>query len=310
MNLSGVLIVDKPTGLTSHDVILKLRRMLGTRRVGHAGTLDPGASGLLLACVGPATKIVQFLSLYDKEYEAVIKLGVTTDTYDGEGKVVATHQGVLPDPDQIERVFLSFEGRMLQTPPPYSAVKHRGKKLYQYARARQKVEVSPREVEIKEMQVLRMDLPYVEFRVRCSKGTYVRSLAFDVGRKLGCGAHLAKLRRTGAGPFRLSDALRVEELEAIQHRGDISTVMVPIERTLSHLPWVRVKKECADKVKHGVAIDRACIESLEGDFGAGDSISVRDRNGQVLAVGRALSSSGQLRDERHEGKLFEYSRVI
>jgi tRNA pseudouridine55 synthase len=310
MNLSGVLIVDKPCGVTSHDVVLKLRRMLGVKSIGHAGTLDPAASGLLLACVGRATKIVQFLSRYDKEYEAVIKLGVTTDTYDGDGQVTATHTGALPDANQIQRVLLSFEGRIEQIPPPYSAVKHKGRKLYQYARAQEKVKVNPRQVEIKKLQVLDIRPPCVKLKVKCSKGTYIRGLASEMGERLGCGAHLSELRRTGAGPFSLGDALSVEELEAIQHRGDISTVMVPIEKTLAHLPWVAVNEDCADQVKHGVAIGRACIQSLEGDFGAGDSISVRDRQGLVLAMGRALKSSAEFLRPGNGEKLFEYSRVI
>lgn len=280
------------------------------KSIGHAGTLDPGASGLLLACVGRATKIVQFLTRYDKEYEAVIKLGLATDTFDGDGKVTAVHSGDPPDTNQIEKVLHSFEGRMLQTPPPYSAVKHKGKKLYQYARAREKVEVNPREIEIKDLLVLDIQPPCVKFRVRCSKGTYIRSLASEIGERLGCGAHLSELRRTGVGPFRLEDALTLKELEDTWLKGDISSVMVPIEAALSHLPRVTVKKEFSDRVRHGAAFDRAWVKSLPGDFQRDDWISVRDQDDQVLAVGKALASSSEFFNENHRGKVFEYTRVI
>ncbi len=284
--------------------------MLDVRSIGHAGTLDPGASGLLLACVGRATKIVQFLTRYDKEYEAVIKLGLATDTYDGEGKVTAEYSGDLPDANQIEKVLHSFEGRMLQTPPPYSAVKHKGKKLYQYARAQEKVEVNPREIEIKDLQVLDIRPPCVRFKVRCSKGTYIRSLASEIGERLGCGAHLSELRRTGVGPFRLEDALSLEELEETHRKGDVSTVMVPIEATLSHLPQVTVKKEFTDRIRHGAVLHKTWVKPLPGDFQSGDWISVRDHDDRVLAVGRALASSREFFNENHQGKVFEYARVI
>jgi tRNA pseudouridine55 synthase len=310
MNLSGVLIVDKPCGVTSHDVILKLRRMLHMASIGHAGTLDPGASGLLLACVGRATKIVQFLSRYDKEYEAVIQLGLATDTYDGEGRVTAKHSGELPQPDQIERVLLGLKGKMLQTPPPFSAVKHKGRKLYQYARAQEKVEVNPKEIEIKDLQVLEISPPRVKFTVGCSKGTYIRSLASEIGERLGCGAHLSELRRTGVGPFRLEHALSLEELEATWRRGDISAVMEPIEATLSHFPRVTVKREFCGRVKHGAALHPSWVKSVEGRFDNGDTVSIRDQDDQILALGRALASSKEFSNENHPGEVFQYTRVI
>ncbi len=310
MNLSGVLIVDKPIGVTSHDVILKLRRILGIKKIGHAGTLDPNASGLLLACVGRATKIVQFLSQYDKEYLAVIKLGVTTETYDGQGKVTGTNPDVWPTPDQIREVILSFKGKMQQTPPAFSAVKHKGRKLYQYARAGEKVKIKPREVDFKEMELLNIEPPYVKFRVRCSKGTYVRSLASDIGRKLGCGAYLCELRRTEVGPFKLGQSLSLEEVEAVQQRGEVSGIMVSVERTLSHLPSVAVRPGFSERVKHGAAIDRACVAFIKGDFEPDQSIVIKDHNGKVLALGRSSASSKEFLDANRKGKLFEYARVI
>ncbi len=310
MNPSGVLIVDKPIGVTSHDVVLRLRRMLGTRSIGHAGTLDPAASGVLLACVGRATKVVQFLTQHDKEYRTEIKLGVTTDTYDGDGRVTGVKDGCEAGPDLIREVLLSFVGKTRQTPPSYSAIRHKGKRLYQYARANESVNIEPREIVIKDLEVLRIEPPAVEFRVSCSKGTYVRSLASDIGQKLGCGAHVVSLRRTAVGPFCLEDALGLEEVEAVQRRGEISKIMVPIEKALSHLPSVVVGDGSAEKVRHGAAIDGTDVAHTEGDFGPDQTISIRDQRGRILAVGRALVSSRELLGQKGREKLFDYARVL
>jgi tRNA pseudouridine55 synthase len=310
MKPSGILIVDKPTGITSHDVVLRLRKMLGTGSVGHTGTLDPAASGVLLACVGKATKVVQFLTQYDKEYRVEIKLGVTTDSGDGDGRVTGVKDCRETGSDLIKEVLLSFVGKTHQTPPSYSAVRHKGKRLYQYARANEIVNVEPREIEIKDLKVLRIEPPIVEFSVRCSKGTYVRSLASDIGERLGCGAHVVSLQRTAVGPFRLENALGLEELEAVQRRGEISEIMVPIEKTLSHLPSVVVNDRSAEMVKHGAAFDSAGVAHMEGDFGPDQAISIRDRNGKVLAVGKALVSSRELLDQKGRGRLFDYARVL
>jgi tRNA pseudouridine55 synthase len=310
MNPSGVLIVDKPIGITSHDVILKLRRMLGTRRIGHAGTLDPNASGLLLACVGRATKIVQFLTEYDKGYQAVIKLGVTTETYDGEGKVTGINHDIRPTPDQIRETLLSFRGKIQQTPPAYSALKHKGRKLYQYARAGEEVKIESREVDVKEIELLDIEPPYVKFKVRCSKGTYVRSLASDIGLKLGCGAHLYELQRTEVGPFKLDQSFSLEELEAVQQKGEVEGIMVSVEQALSHLPSVVVKLEFSERVKHGADIDPTSVALIEADFKPDQTIVIKDPKRKVLAVGRAFASSKEFKDESRTGKLFEYTRVI
>lgn len=310
MNLSGVLIVDKPTGITSHDVILRLRRILGTRGIGHTGTLDPAASGVLLVCVGKATKVVQFLSRYDKEYHATIKLGITTDTFDAQGKITGVKENFQVDPEQIRNIVLSFKGNILQTPPSYSAIKHKGKKLYQYARANQEVQIEKREVNIKDIQVMDMETQQVKLKVSCSKGTYVRSLASDIGEKLGCGAHLLSLRRTKVGPFSISQALKIEQVETIHREGKIDTIMVPIEATLSHLPSAEVKQEFVDKVRHGASIEPAWIALIEEDFEPDRPISIKDREGKIIALGRALAASRDFLNHSYRGKLFDYARVI
>ncbi len=310
MSLSGVLIVDKPTGVTSHDVILRLRRLLGVRAIGHAGTLDPGAGGVLLACLGRATKIVRFLSECDKEYEAVIRLGVTTDTYDADGKITGVKDDLKMSPEQIREAVLSFKGKISQMPPLYSAVKYRGKKLYQYARAQEKVEVKRRKVEIKEIQIEKIDLPHVRIRVSCSKGTYVRSLASDIGEKLACGAHLFGLRRTAVGPFGLRDALDLEQIETMHRHGELRESLIPLERALSHLPSVMVKRESVQRVRQGIPLAPVSVASTEGDFAADESISIKDEDGNVVAVGKALGSARDFGNPQYRGKLFRYLRVM
>lgn len=291
-------------------MIQRLRQILHTKRIGHTGTLDPGASGVLLACVGKATKVVQFLTEYDKQYEAVIKLGITTDTYDREGKITKVREDFKISSDKIRKVIDSFKGKIWQTPPLYSAIKYKGKKLYQYARAKKKVEVKKRKVEIKDIEVLGIDIPYVKLKIGCSKGTYVRSLVFDVGEKLGCGAHLFSLRRTRVGPFKLVDALDLENVSGLQDEGKIPDTLVSLEKALSHLPSVVVTKSFAEKVKHGIPLVSLSVLSTEGDFEKNRTVSIKDDRKNIIAVGKALSPAEKFLDLKHKKKLLEYIRVI
>ncbi len=310
MNLSGVLPVNKPSGVTSHDVIQRLRQILHIRRIGHTGTLDPSASGVLLACVGRATKVVQFLTEYDKEYEAVIKLGITTETYDGEGKVTEIKENFKISPGQIRKAIDSFKGKIWQVPPLHSAIKYKGKKLYQYARAKKRVEVKKREVEIKDIDVIDINIPYVKLRISCSKGTYIRSLAFDLGEKLGCGAYLFSLQRTRVGPFKLQEALGLEKISDVEDENKICDLLIPIEKALAHLPSVVVKESFTEKVRHGVPLAPSSVLSIETDFDQNQTISIKDGQKNIIAIGKALSSARNFLDLDYKNKLFEYVRVV
>lgn len=310
MNLSGILVVDKPAGMTSHDVIERLRVILHTKRIGHAGTLDPSAEGVLLACVNQATKVVQFLTEYDKEYIAVIKLGITTDTYDGEGKITTTKEDFKISSGKIKRTILSFKGKIEQNPPLYSAIKHQGKKLYQYARAGQEVERKKREVEIKDIQIQEINPPYVKLKINCSKGTYVRSLAHDVGKKLGCGAYLYFLRRTRVGPFKLEEALSIEKISDIQAEDKIEDALLPIEKAFLHLPSAVVNEWFTERVQHGVPLQSSSVSRIEGDFDQNQTISLKSEKEKIVAFGKALTSAKNFLDSEYEQKLFEYIRVI
>ncbi|MEM8549419.1 MAG: tRNA pseudouridine(55) synthase TruB [Verrucomicrobiota bacterium] len=213
-DFEGVLLVDKPVGMTSHDVVDRLRRKLKMKRIGHAGTLDPNATGLLIMLVGRATKVSQYLMSLDKAYEGTLKLGEETDSYDRDGEVRATYP--IPedvDEEKINAVLQDFVGDQYQTPPMFSAKKVEGVPLYKLARKGKEVEREPRFIRISEIELLSVELPYARFGLACSKGTYVRTVAHDVGKKLGCGAYLDQLRRIAVGHFHVDDAVTLEEIE-------------------------------------------------------------------------------------------------
>jgi tRNA pseudouridine55 synthase len=211
--LAGVLLIDKPVGPTSFRIVQQVRRALKIKKVGHAGTLDPFASGLLVVCVGrPATRLVSSLMEGEKEYEAILQLGVETDTQDLTGQVIAEKQVGEIDRDRVRDCLALFTGEQLQTPPQYSALKHKGKPLYYYARKGIKVTKEPRKIQIREIELLSLDPDSMQIRVVCSKGTYIRTLAADIGRSLGCGAHLTGLRRLRSGRFTVEDGLNGSDL--------------------------------------------------------------------------------------------------
>jgi tRNA pseudouridine55 synthase len=233
---SGVLVVDKPGGITSHDVVDRLRRAFGWSKVGHAGTLDPLATGVLILLVGQATRSQDRFLNDDKEYRGRIKLGIETSSHDAEGQVVARAEGPVAIPrERLEAVIAGFRGEQRQLPPMVSAVKHKGKPLYKYARKGQEIEREPRAIRIDRLEILEHTGDEVEIDVRCSKGTYVRTLAHDIGRALGCGGHLVTLRRTRSGPFRVEDAIALDALLA-RGRDGAFQALIPVSRALADRP--------------------------------------------------------------------------
>lgn len=235
-SLDGVLLIDKPSGMTSHDVVDRLRRKLHIKKVGHAGTLDPNATGLLVMLIGKATKVSQYIMSLDKEYEGVVKLGEETNTYDCDGEITLT----APVPgdlnkEAIEEIFRGFVGDQYQMPPMFSAKKVNGVPLYKHARKGNEIERDARFIRIVRMDVLSVELPEISFRVHCSKGTYVRTIAHDIGQKIGCGAHLSALRRTASDRFSIKDALTLEKFEALSLPG-IKRHLIPVYQAVpSHV---------------------------------------------------------------------------
>lgn len=250
--MNGVLIVDKPAGPTSFEVVQRVRRALGVQKAGHTGTLDPLATGVLPICLGGATRIAGFIALADKTYEAVIRLGVETDTLDAAGAVVAEKPVPTLDEAALEAALSRFRGTFAQTPPMYSAVKVGGKRLYELARAGEQVERAPREVTVHELVLRDFSADEIRVGVKASKGFFVRTLAHDLGAALGCGAHLKALRRTQSGPFTLERAVPLERIEAGEPVRDR---LIPVEDALSELPAVRVSSGEAQKVVHGVPLE-------------------------------------------------------
>jgi tRNA pseudouridine55 synthase len=227
--IEGVLLVDKPTGMTSHDVVYRLRRKLQIQRIGHAGTLDPMATGLLIMLVGKATKISQYLISLDKVYEGEVTLGVTTNSQDAEGEVMETRPVPPLAEEQLRTAMKTFLGDQYQQPPMFSAVKIGGVPLYKMARKGEEVEREPRFIRIAAFELLSFNSPKLTFRLACTKGTYVRTVAKDLGDKLGCGAHLSALRRTGSGKFTIEQCTPLAEIEALP-LPEIEKRLIPVHQ--------------------------------------------------------------------------------
>lgn len=249
--ISGALVVDKPTGMTSHDVVQAIRMGTGLKRVGHTGTLDPRASGVLVILLGPAVRLSEYVSASDKRYQAIIRLGATTDTYDADGRFTReTSSPINVTEEQFNTALQKYVGEIEQTPPPYSAVKVQGRRAYDMARKGEEVDLAPRKINVYHLEVLEWAPPEVVVDVHCSSGTYVRSLAHDVGNDLGYGAYLTGLRRTKSGRFSLRDAVPLKKLREAFVTGNWYQYVIPAAEALD-MPMVELTSEQVDAVKHG-----------------------------------------------------------
>jgi tRNA pseudouridine55 synthase len=304
--MNGALIIDKPAGVTSHDVVAQVRRTIGERRIGHTGTLDPFATGVLVLLLGKATRLAQFLSSVDKEYEALIRLGYATDTGDLTGsRLVSDADAKAQSPqslsrEAIEKAFVSFQGEIDQLPPMYSAKKVGGRKLYELARRGEDIARKSIRVEIKQFELLKLpefdgqpkhdgtrDLPV---RIVCSAGTYVRTLAHDLGTKLGIGAHVAELRRTRVGDFVIRSALTLEQLADFAATNCLTERVISPHDTLAHLPAFELSAEQADRVLHGVDIQA----DKRPEWTDNQSIRLCQSDGRLVAVGNYNSEHSTL----------------
>lgn len=247
---SGVLVVDKPIGLTSHQVVQIIRRGTNIKRAGHTGTLDPRASGVLVVLIGPAVRLSEYISAEDKRYQATIKLGEKTDTYDADGVITGTSD-VNISREKFEQALANFVGEIEQVPPPYSAVKVKGRHAYDMARNGEDVQLEPRIIHVHSLEVIEWNPPEVVVDVHCSSGTYVRSLAYDLGEKLGCGANLIGLRRTKSGRFTLKDAQPLRKLADAFESNSWFRYLIPAAEALSEWPSIILTNEEVDQVRHG-----------------------------------------------------------
>ena len=253
--MNGVVAIDKPQGLTSHDVVNRVRRILGQRSVGHLGTLDPSATGVLPIVAGNLTRLAQFYAHSEKVYEGVIRFGFATDTYDADGEATTPACDVHLDMEQLRALAADFRGMIEQVPPPFSAKKIAGVPAYKLARKKQEVTLKPVRVEIMEFEILEINEDRARFRARVASGTYMRSLAHDMGQRLGCGAHLASLRRTAVAEFAIEDAHTLEELEQAIQQGSGEDIFVHPRRLLSQLPCVTATDENVALIRAGRAVN-------------------------------------------------------
>jgi len=267
----SVYIVNKPPGPTSFAQVASLRRLLGIKKAGHAGTLDPEASGILIVLTGQATRAAKFFEGLDKEYLAVIKLGITTDTYDLSGQVLTTANVPAFSRDGIEKALSNFQGHIMQVPPAFSAIKKDGQPLYKAARQGIAVELVPRPVEIRQIKLEEINLPEITISVKCSKGTYIRSLAYDLGKHLGCGAALSKLVRTAVGEFTLDRAVPGDA-----GREELASASISIDQALYFMESLELSPDQVQKISHGNP-----VESFRSD-----AVQIKARyQGQILALG-------------------------
>jgi len=282
---SGILLIDKPAGLASFEVVRRARRALGIRKIGHLGTLDPLATGLLPLCLEEATKLTPYLMPEPKVYRAQVRLGVTTDTQDAAGKVVDTCQA-LPGPEEICRAAAALVGELTQTPPSYSALHYRGERAYRLARRGETVELAPRQVTVYELTMDEVALPEVIITVKCSQGTYIRTLAQDLGRALGCGGHLAALRRLAVGALRVEDALPLAALAELG-REELERRIIPLSHCLPGLRPVEVGPAEARRLRQGQALLHPA-----DDFQEGEQVRVLAQT-ELVAVARVRSRTPQ-----------------
>jgi tRNA pseudouridine55 synthase len=310
--MDGIIVINKSSGLSSSRVGHKVKKMLDLKKVGHLGTLDPMATGVLPLCVNEGTKLAQFLSEADKEYVATLKLGAETDTQDSEGKVLSSTDDIPTDCDVIRRVIQSFKGEILQLPPMYSALKHKGVPLYKLARKGESVPRQERRVIIYDIEVLEVDIPYVTFRLVCSGGTYVRTICHDAGQKLSCGAHMTSLKRIRSGPFHINQALEIADIEGFSCKGMVEEYLVSPKDALIRLAEVVGSEELVSKLKNGVQITVDDISEMElPDFKAGQKIKIISPEGFLVGVVESLKDKEALFSEGNlEDKIFKSLRVF
>jgi tRNA pseudouridine55 synthase len=259
MPASGVIVLDKPANMSSARAVSKVKKLLGAKKAGHTGTLDPFATGVLICCINQATRLARFFLQGNKTYRAVLRLGMETDTQDATGRIVAEASVPAIGPDRLTAVIKGFEGRQLQLPPVYAALKHEGTPIYKLARQGRPVQKPARPITVAAIRVTAMELPDVGFEVTCSSGTYVRALCADIGRALGCGGHLKQLRRTVNGGFAIEQAVTLEDLERITDESARDAVMIPMHTALGFMPTFVADNQTLESVAQGRLLTTANI---------------------------------------------------
>ena len=299
--LDGVIIIDKPAGKTSHDVVREVKKILGVKKAGHTGTLDPMATGVLPVCLNEATKLTGFLIDENKEYLATMLLGVKTDTLDIEGKIIDQSDNIAVTDDKIRKVMMQMVGTIEQIPPAYSAVKYYGKPLYKWTRKGISIKVEPREVTIHSIVIEDISLPCVTFRVVCSKGTYIRTLCSDIGDLLGCGACLYNLRRLRSGVFTEGMAVSLNNHEGDDKKNELSNRILPMAELLPLLTTIELEDHSAEKLRNGWQPSVEMMKEHDLPFlKAGDMVKFINNSGYLLAVAEMVASVNKFSE--YDGK--------
>jgi tRNA pseudouridine55 synthase len=289
--MDGVVNIHKPLGMTSHDVVQKVRSILKEKRIGHTGTLDPLATGVLVLCVGKATRIAQYLEAGEKEYKAIMRLGVKTDTLDAEGRVLHTQSYEPPSRETVLGALLRFTGVIMQQPPAYSAIKVAGVPSYKLAREGKAEPLKPRQVKIYQIKLTAYDDPFVSFTVRCSKGVYIRTLCADIGEMLGMGSHLTGLVRTRSGRFAIEQSLTLDKLSDMTAASLKDQALISTNEALAHFPMVLISETETARIMHGNQVP--CPGSLANNVS--DLVRLQDQGGKLLAIARV--AAGVLKPE-------------
>jgi len=282
--MNGAIVVDKPRDWTSHDVVNRMRRIAGTRKIGHLGTLDPSATGVLPLLLNRATRLAQFFTRNDKVYEGVIRFGWSTNTYDADGQPTSTQSEPVLDRDRLEELFDGFRGLLLQTPPPVSAKKVAGRPAYELARKNIAVDLKPVEVVIRKLELLWVDGPEVGLRVECGAGTYVRSIAHDAGQALGCGAHLKSLLRLQSGQFTIDQARTLDQLAQLSAEGRLAEALIPAMQLLPDFPNEVVDQLTEGQIRQGRDFRVSPFRVRDG----GKHVKAVSRAGELIAIGEAV----------------------
>lgn len=307
---NNVVNLFKPSGPTSFDMVWSVRKILGVKKAGHIGTLDPIADGVLPICLNRSTRIIQFLSSLQKTYRATLELGSETDTQDATGRVISTNDPSLINEAKMKQVFQTFVGEQDQVPPMYSAKKKNGIPLYKLARNGINIHRDPVKIVVYSIDFIKKERNQVIFEVRCSSGTYIRTLSHDIGKKLGCCAHMVRLTRTKVGLFSMGSTMTLEELKTAHKEGSLSRKLLHLEEVLNFLPTVRVKEEYLKSISHGVALSKCFLEALPDRFEPGHYFRVLGSNDKILAVVEPVVDQDKLSELTAEDVVFKAKRVL
>jgi len=306
----NVVNLFKPSGPTSFDMVWSVRKILGVKKAGHIGTLDPIADGVLPICLNRSTRIIQFLSSLQKTYRALLELGSETDTQDATGRKISTNDPSLINEAKMKQVFQTFVGEQDQIPPMYSAKKKKGIPLYKLARNGINIHRDPVKIVVYSIDFIKKERNQVIFEVRCSSGTYIRTLSHDIGKKLGCCAHMVRLTRTKVGLFAFGRTLTLELLLPAHVEGSLSKMLLHLEVLLNFLPTIRVKEEYLKSISHGVALSKCFLETLPERFEPGHYFRVLGSNDKILAVVEPVVDQDKLPELAPEDVVFKAKRVL